>query len=321
MLEEILDGIIARKMKIPFMAQISIEVASNDKLLEKLRLAGALLFEIGFESLDLRNLEFIGKHAVHDIKKSNLTAPEYYARQIKKILDQGIAIQGSFIFGLPYDRFDGIDSNTGTDVARFCLDNHISLMAGCFSVMPGARAFQESLAAGSWMYGGPGTMDYLRALCLADHGEMNLYPNEGVSKSPLLVGIMAMEALRRVGSAGSAFRHAVHMGRKACACPTARGRESYKERIEDAVLAGATHLITASMYTNHGQRLATSRQGIRGGMERLYDMEMDPEIKRLCKGYVARFIPDDARPRQEQEKKIPGAMSAPGICPSASGRI
>ncbi len=223
-LEEILDGIIERKMKIPFMAQISIEVASNEKLLERLRLAGALLFEIGFESLDMRNLEFIGKHAVHEIRKSGLTAPEYYAQQIKKILDHGIAIQGSFIFGLPYDRFDSLESNTGTDVAQFCLDNHISLMAGCFSVMPGARAFQESLEAGSWMYGGPGTMDYLRALCLADHGEMNLYPNEGVSKSPLLVGVMAMQALRRVGDAGNAFRSALHMWRKAFAFPTTRGQ-------------------------------------------------------------------------------------------------
>lgn len=317
-LEEILDGIIARKMKIPFMAQISIEVASNEKLLEKLRLAGALLFEIGFESLDLRNLEFIGKHAVQDIKKSKLTASDYYARQIKKILDCGIAIQGSFIFGLPYDRFDSLTSNTGTDVARFCQDNHISLMASCFSVMPGARAFQESLAAGSWIYGGPGTMDYLRALCLADHGEMNLYPDEGVSKSPLLVAAMAIEALRRVGHPARAFQSAVHMGRKSFASPTARGSRSYKERIEDAVLAGATHLITASMYKDHGQRLATSRNGIRGGVERLYDMELDPEIRRLCKGYVARFINNGVKPGTQQEKATPGAFGARDVCAAGS---
>ena len=318
-LEEILDGIIERRMKIPFMAQISIEVASNEKLLERLRLAGALLFEIGFESLDLRNLEFIGKHAVHEIRKSKLSAPEYYARQIRRILDHGIAIQGSFIFGLPYDRFDSLDSNTGTDVAQFCLDNHISLMAGCFSVMPGARAFQESLEAGSWMYGGPGTMEYLRALCLADHGEMNLYPNEGVSKSPLLVGAMAMEALRRVGDAGNAFQHAVHMGRKALAFPTARGRASYRERIRDAVLAGATHLITASMYKDHGQRLATSRPGIRGGVERLYDMEIDPEIKRLCKDYVARFARHEPAAGKHHEKDVQDSWGSHRVCAAGSG--
>lgn len=291
-LDEILEGIVARRMKVPFMAQISIEVASNQKLLERMRMAGALLFEIGFESLDIRNLEYIGKHAVHEIRRSGLSAPEYYSRQIKTILDHGIAIQGSFIFGLPYDRFDSFASNTGTEVAQFCLDNHISLMAGCFSVMPGARAFQESLAAGTWIYGGPDTMDYLRALCLADHGEMNIYPQEGVRKSPLLVAVMAMQALERVSGIGASLRSAAHMGRKAFDCPTARGRKSYTQRGEDALLAFATHMITTGMYKDHGERLATSKNGIKGGLERLYVMEKDPAVKELCKDYVARFIRD-----------------------------
>lgn len=320
-LEDILDGIIARNMKIPFMAQISIEVASNERLLERLRLAGALLFEIGFESLDLRNLEAIGKHAVHEIKKSGLSAADYYARQIRKIHDRGIAIQGSFIFGLPYDRFDALDSNTGTDVARFCLDHHISLMASCFSVMPGARAFKESLEAGSWLYGGPGTMDYLRALCLADHGEMNLYPAEGVCKSPLLVGVMAMEALRRVGDPGRALRSAAHMVRRAFACPTARGRSSRRERAENAVLAGATHLITASMYKDHGLRLAMSRGAVRGGMERLYDMELDPQIKALCRRYMGRFMKLDTPPRSRHTDAAAGGFDARGVCAAESGRM
>jgi len=292
-LDEILEGIVARNMKVPFMAQISIEVASNEKLLERMRMAGALLFEIGFESLDMRNLEYIGKHAVHEIRRSGLSAPEYYSRQIKRILDHGIAIQGSFIFGLPYDRFDSFASNTGTEVARFCLDNHISLMAGCFSVMPGARAFQESLAAGTWMYDGPDTMDYLRALCLADHGEMNIYPQEGVRRSPLLVGVMAMQALQRVGEVGASLRHAAHMGRKAFNCPTALGRKSSIQRVEDSLLACATHMVTAGMYKDHGKRLATSKNGIRGGLERLYAMGKDPTVKELCKNYVARFIKSD----------------------------
>ncbi len=41
---------------------------------------------------------------------------EESTRHVKDGQTNGIAIQGSFIFGLPYDRFDGIDSNTGTDV-------------------------------------------------------------------------------------------------------------------------------------------------------------------------------------------------------------
>ena len=110
------------------------------------------------------------------------------------------------------------------------------------------------------------------------------------------------------------------MGRKAFAFPTARGRESYRERIENAVLAGSTHLITASMYKDHGQRLATSRQGIRGGMERLYDMEMDPEIKRLCKGYLARFTRDDPRPGKQHEDNREAPFGAHRVWASGSGR-
>ena len=198
-LDEMLAGMIERKIKVPFMAQISIEVASNEELLKRMRQAGALLFEIGFESLDMQNLEHINKHCVHDIRKSKLSVPEYYARQIQKILDQGIAIQGSFMFGLPFDRFDSLEDNTGTEVAQFCLDTHISLMAGCFCASPGARDFEESLQAGTFLYGKPGTMEYLRSLCIADHCEMNTQPPESLRKSPLLVTIMALEALRRVG--------------------------------------------------------------------------------------------------------------------------
>lgn len=112
--------------------------------------------------------------------------------------------------------------------------NHISLMPHCFGAEPGAQVFQESLAAGTFFYGEPGTMDYLRTLCIADHGEMNMIPPEGVRKSPLLVGIMALQALRRVGKAGNALRNGVHMGLKAYSYPTARGRKSCRERVEDS---------------------------------------------------------------------------------------
>ena len=156
-----------------------------------------MLFEIGFESLDLRNLKAINKNAVHEIRKSGLSASGYYAKQIAKIQEYGIAIQGSFMFGLPFDRFDSPTSNTGTEVARFCVTNRISLMAGCYSATPGAKMFQDSLDEGTWLYGIPGSMEYLRSLCLADHGEMNIRPGEALMGSPLIVGMMALEALRR----------------------------------------------------------------------------------------------------------------------------
>jgi hypothetical protein len=288
-LDEILAGMIERKLKTPFMAQISIEVASNDGLLKRLRQAGALLFEIGFESLDMRNLEHINKHCVHDIRKSKLSAPEYYAWQIQKILDQGIAIQGSFMFGLPFDRFDSLEDNTGIEVARFCVENHISLMAGCFCASPGARDFEASLQAGTFLYGKPGSMGYLRSLCIADHCEMNTQAPECLRRSPLLVAIMTFEAQRRVGIRGRGLRSAVYMARKAFAHPTARGCVSYQERSMDCLFAFATQLITISLYMEIGMRLVNSRNGQRGVLDRLYDAEKNPEVRRFCKDYVTNF--------------------------------
>ena len=289
-LDEVLEGIIERKLKTPFMAQISIEVASNERLLQRLRLAGAVTFEFGFESLDIRNLEHINKHCVRDIRKSGLPVSEYYSRQIKKIHNHGIGVQGSFIFGLPFDWFDSFEANTGTEVAEFCTDNHISLMPHVLVALPGSRVFQESIEAGTFLYGHPGTMDYLRALCIADHGEMNIEPSETLRKSPLLVGVMVLEALRRVGTRGRALRNAAYMARKAFACPTARGGVSNKERVEDSLLASVTELITLSLYRDIAERLASSRNGRREGLQRLYETERDPEVKRLCQNYVAEFL-------------------------------
>ena len=64
---KILDGIIQRKLKVNFATQISIDVASDLNLLEKLRIAGATHFFIGLESLDVKNLEFIQKHILEDL--------------------------------------------------------------------------------------------------------------------------------------------------------------------------------------------------------------------------------------------------------------
>ena len=286
-LDAMLDGIIERKLKVPFMAQISIEVASNEKLLERLRLAGAVLFEIGFESLDMDNLEYINKHCRFEIEESGLSVSEYYARQIGKIQSFGISIQGSFIFGLPFDRFESLESNTGTEVAQFCIDDHISLMAGCFSAQPGARAFQECLEAGTLLHGTPGTMEYLSALCIVDHSEMNLVPPDGLKRSPLLAGVMALEALRKVGTTKNALRNATHVAGKSYAFPTARGRASFKERLDDSALTFASELITASLYRDIGERLLVAPEnGLQGALERLYQVEQDDTVKDLCRRFV-----------------------------------
>jgi hypothetical protein len=275
-------------------------------MLKRLRLAGAQLFEIGFESLDMQNLEYINKHCIHDIRKSKLSVPEYYTQQIQKILDQGIAIQGSFMFGLPFDRFDSLEDNTGTEVAKFCLDNHISLMPGCFCASPGAKDFERSLQAGTFLYGKPGTMEYLLSLCVADHSEMNIQPPESLRKSPLLVTIMAIESLRRVAMKRQSLKSAAYNGLKAFTNPTARGRQSYQIRAVDGLAAFGNQLITVNLYRDYIERWATSRDSLRGGIERLYDAEKDPEVKKLCREYVSRFLQTDKTMVSLKDVNTPG---------------
>lgn len=285
-----LDEIVRRGVKAPFMAQISIEAASDERLLERLRKAGATLFEIGFESLNIKNLEYINKNCRHEIRASTLSVEEFYSKRIAAIQAHGISIQGSFILGLPYDHFNSIDDNTGAEIGRFCAENRISLMAGCFCAQPGARTFAECLEAGTFLYGAPDTMSYLRTLCVADHTEMNIVPGEGLRGSPLLAAIMALVALRRASGTGSAFRTAWHMARRSFAHPTARGKASSGERLRDAAHAFLSELFTCALYRDIGERLATTRHGMPGIVARLYRAERDPFVRYICEKYLPQLL-------------------------------
>jgi radical SAM superfamily enzyme YgiQ (UPF0313 family) len=287
-LDEILDRIIETELKINFAAQISIEVASREKLLAKLRRAGATHFFIGLESLERRNLEWIGKNILPKIDRSGLTVPEYYTQQIQKIQSHGISIHGAFILGLPFDYFHSFDDCTGREIARFCIQNHIGLQPCSLADLPGSQAFLESHEAGNWLYGARGSMGYLLGLALTDLTETNRRPPPSLKSSPLLVGCMAYDAIDMAGSTRTALTNAGYMLRRAWSSPTAAGRGSLKERMTDAGYAFASQVIV-SLYRDHAVSVAFSRNGIRGGIERLYDIEEDPEVKRQFAPYVEQF--------------------------------
>jgi radical SAM superfamily enzyme YgiQ (UPF0313 family) len=218
-LAEMLDRIIERKPKINYTVQVSIEVADNDELLNKLRLSGASHFFIGFESLDIRNLKAVGKSVVRDIEKSGKTVRQYYAERIRKIQRHGIVIHGAFILGLPYDYFNSIYDNTGHDYGKFCVEHHIGIQATPLSDLPGSRDFVESQKIGRYLFAKDGTMDYLISLVVCDLTEGNRIPSEELKKSPLIVLHMAFEAINHVGQLKSAFRSAFYMmeiGRASC---------------------------------------------------------------------------------------------------------
>jgi len=269
---EILDRIIASDLKLNYAVQIAIDIADNEALMAKLRLSGASHFFIGFESLDIRNLEYINKGAVKEIKKSGLTVSEYYARQIRKIVAHGISIHGAFITGLPFDYFNTLSDHSGRDVADFCIENKIGIQPGTFCDLPGSVFFQESLKAGTYLYGRQGSMAYLLSLCITDLSEMNRKVTDSLMRSPLVAAYMVYDTVSRVASNKNAVRSALYMARQAWHSPTKSGRQGVRDRFIDSLGAVAFQL-GVSAYRDMGEGLVHSNNGIRGTFERLMTMK------------------------------------------------
>ncbi len=287
-LEAMLDRIIDQNLNIRFAAQISIDVADNTPLLRKLRQAGATHFFIGFESLDARNLAYIGKHIVRDIDDKKQTAADYYRKQLKKIHDFGITVHGSFIFGLPYDHFNSLGDNTGIDVANFCIENHIGLQPCSFTDLPGSINHRESQKTGEYLYGRHGTLDYLVGLSVADLSETNRKPFPSLKNSPLLVPFMAYLAIQKVGAATTAIKNGCYSMSKAFLHPTGKGSRSLLNCLEDGVWAFAMQL-SVSQYKDHADLITYSRNGVEGTFQRLYRMEQNREVRQMLAEAMAPF--------------------------------
>lgn len=287
-LEAMLDQIIDQNLNIRFAAQISIDVANHTSLLRKLRQAGATHFFIGFESLDVRNLAYIGKHIVRDIDDKSQTAADYYRRQLEKIHAFGITVHGSFIFGLPYDHFNSLNDNTGIDVANFCIENHIGLQPCSFTDLPGSINYRESQKAGDYLYGRHGTLDYLVGLCVADLSETNRKPFDALKNSPLLVSLMAYLAIQKVGAATTAIKNGFYSMSKAFMHPTGKDPRSLLNRLEDGAWAFAMQL-SVSQYKDHADLITYTRNGVEGTFQRLYRMEQNPEVRQMLAEAIAPF--------------------------------
>lgn len=286
---EVMKGIVDRNLRVNFATQISIDVADDEELLSLMREAGATHFFIGFESLDIRNLNYIGKHILKNLKKEGMTVEEYYEKRIRKIQEYGISIHGAFIFGLPYDYFASFECHTGYHIANFCIKNHIGLQPCSLTDLPGSMTFQESQDHGTWLYGKQGSSQYLIGLCLTDLTEMNKIPSEKVGKSPLQVFKMAWDAIQKAGSTSIAFKNALLMAYRSFRSPTARGKYSLRERFIDAFFSFASQIVV-SLYKDHGDSIAYSRNGITGTYERLFTNEKNPAIRKSFTRYIRQFL-------------------------------
>jgi len=287
----LLDKIIESDLCIDYAVQISIEIANDEFLLEKIRRSGGTHFFIGLESLDIRNLKYINKHIVADIENSGMSVEDYYTEKLKIIHAHGISAHGSFIFGLPYDYFNSLDDNTGIDVAGFCIRNKIGIQPSTITDFPGSAFFNESQMNGNYIYGRKGSMGYFLSLSIADLSETNKIPPESLRASPLVIAAMVYEATKKVCSPAVVAKNAAAIFFKSLMHPTKNGKHfRIKQRILDALCSALSQIAVAS-YKKQGDDLVRSKHGVRGIMERLYDTEKDAGIKIEFEKYISQFTP------------------------------
>ena len=285
-----LNKIIESDLHINYAVQISIEVADDEELLELIRASGGTHFFIGLESLDMRNLKHINKHIVKDIEKSGMSVEEYYASKIKKIHAHGISVHGSFIIGLLYDYFNSMSDNTGVDIAKFCIKNRIGAQPSTIVDLPGSVFFNESQENNQFIYGKKGTMNYFLSLSIADLAETNKMPPDSLYNSPLIIASMVYEISEKVGSPVTAIINSAIIFIRSLIHPTKNGKGfNLWQRFMDAICSAVSQT-AVSLYKEQGESLVRSRHGVRGIMERLYDTEKNPEIKKQFKNYIIQFI-------------------------------
>jgi len=118
-------------LKKKWVCQVSINVATDDEILGLMAKSGCVVMLIGFESLNKKNLDEIGK--IQNIANND------YEKTIKKIYSYGIMIYATFIFGYPHDTLDSFDEVYRFAMKhKFLITNFNPLMA-----LPGTELYDE----------------------------------------------------------------------------------------------------------------------------------------------------------------------------------
>lgn len=92
-----------RPLRLRWSCQISIDVARDERLLDKMAEAGCVFVLIGFESLSRENLKQMGKPWNH-------VAGEY-KQVVSKLHARKMAVYGTFVFGYDHDTVDTIEQS------------------------------------------------------------------------------------------------------------------------------------------------------------------------------------------------------------------
>ncbi len=127
-------------LKVRWSTQVSIDIANDPELLELMNKSGCMGVLIGFESLNAKNLEQMGKRV-------NMKNHEY-SMAIRRIKDKGIMIYGTFVFGYDYDTKDSFKISL-----EFALENKLLLANfNPLMPMPGTRLYSRLKSEGKLLY-------------------------------------------------------------------------------------------------------------------------------------------------------------------------
>jgi radical SAM superfamily enzyme YgiQ (UPF0313 family) len=117
-------------LKLNWFGQASVNIARDPEILKLCRQSGCKGLFMGFESLSPKTIAAMGKRVNH---------PDQYPEIVQKIHDQGIGIDGSFVFG-----FDNDDEGVFDRTLEFVLKAKIEVTY--FSILtpyPGTRLHQR----------------------------------------------------------------------------------------------------------------------------------------------------------------------------------
>jgi radical SAM superfamily enzyme YgiQ (UPF0313 family) len=126
--EELFRGLVPLKRR--WVSQATLGLTRDEKLLSLARESGCLGLFVGFESLSQEILNDLGKP---------FYKVSHYETAIRILHDQGIGIQGSFIFGHDEDTAEAFSR-----VVRFCDRNRLeAVLFSLLTPFPGTRIFQQ----------------------------------------------------------------------------------------------------------------------------------------------------------------------------------
>ena len=126
--KEVMRALKGRNVR--WQAGVTSKLAQDDRMLELAAESGCTMLSIGFESISRDTLKSVHKH---------VNRPDQFAALVEKVHSYGIAVFGLFMFG-----FDGDDTSTFQETARFNIEaNYDAVAYSVLTPYPGTLTWYE----------------------------------------------------------------------------------------------------------------------------------------------------------------------------------